>query len=387
MNRNSFLVIGLLILFVAGCTTPPSPVVWTPYSPPVTPLPPPQEERTSLPSPTPAATIQPGADSGNINPLTGLAMPDTALLERRPVLVKVSNYPRTGRPHAGLSAADIVFEYYIGYGFNRFLGIYYGEDAEMVGPVRSGRLVDAQIAELYRGLFFFGNADKRVEEILFAELGPRALAERDIPAPPKIRLPDTDLEINLFVDTAALSRYYTANALGENKRMDLSGLVFSPAPPAGSQEAHYLGVQFSRQARGEWRYDPNTGTYLRWIETGPGNSGEPIPMTELLDRENGRQIGVENVILVFATYEEINPLLHDIALFSQTEGNRAVLFRDGQAWDALWKTPNNSHPIQFFHPDGTPLLLKPGKSWIILVGDTSSLETSQGDWELRFDIP
>ena len=56
----------------------------------------------------------------NVNPLTGLVVDDPSRLERRPVMVKVSNFPRTGRPHAGLSFADIVFEYYIGYGMNRF---------------------------------------------------------------------------------------------------------------------------------------------------------------------------------------------------------------------------------------------------------------------------
>jgi hypothetical protein len=50
-----------------------------------------------------------------INPLTGLPAADPALLDRRPVMVKVSNFPRLGRPHAGLSFADIVFDYYIGY--------------------------------------------------------------------------------------------------------------------------------------------------------------------------------------------------------------------------------------------------------------------------------
>ena len=51
-------------------------------------------------------------------------MDDPSLLERRPVMVKVSNFPRLGRPHAGLSFADIVFDYFIGYGTNRFLACF-----------------------------------------------------------------------------------------------------------------------------------------------------------------------------------------------------------------------------------------------------------------------
>jgi hypothetical protein len=52
---------------------------------------------------------------------------DPSILDRRPVFVKVANYPVSGRPHAGLSFADMVFEYYIGTGGNRFIGLFYGQ--------------------------------------------------------------------------------------------------------------------------------------------------------------------------------------------------------------------------------------------------------------------
>ncbi len=47
------------------------------------------------------------------NPLTGLVPADPSLLDRRPLVIKISNYPRAIRPQYGLNEADIVFEYYI----------------------------------------------------------------------------------------------------------------------------------------------------------------------------------------------------------------------------------------------------------------------------------
>ena len=82
-------------------------------------------------------------------------MDDPALLARCPMVIKVSNYPRSGRPHAGLSQADLVFDYYIGEGMNRFAAVYYGSDAVKVGPIRSARLVDVQLAEMYQGILAF----------------------------------------------------------------------------------------------------------------------------------------------------------------------------------------------------------------------------------------
>ncbi len=119
----------------------------------------------------------------NVNPLTGLVVDDPSRLERRPVMVKVSNFPRTGRPHAGLSFADMVFEYYIGYGLNRFMGIYLGQDCSQVGPVRSGRLVDAQLGEMYQGLLFYANADPQVDKVLAGRTWARARWRKNISPP------------------------------------------------------------------------------------------------------------------------------------------------------------------------------------------------------------
>jgi len=104
---------------------------------------------------TPVPDVLPVGPVGfpeNVNPLTGLVVDDPSILNRRPVLVKVANQPISGRPHAGLSFADMVFEYYIGSGGNRFLALFYGQDADMIGPVRSGRMIDPYLVSLYEGI-------------------------------------------------------------------------------------------------------------------------------------------------------------------------------------------------------------------------------------------
>jgi len=112
---------------------------------------------TETPVPTPAA-YGPFDFPENVNPLTGLVVEDTQLLNRRPVAVKVSNFPRELRPHSGLSFADIVYEYYIGTGATRFTAIFYGDNAEKAGPVRSARLIDASLVSIYQGVLGFVSA-------------------------------------------------------------------------------------------------------------------------------------------------------------------------------------------------------------------------------------
>lgn len=394
MRLIRILFAGLLVaLMVAGCqTTPPQPALWSPrdtiQAQPTNQsgLPTPISNQEPLPTSTPLPLVELPDLPDNVDPLTGLQVDDGSRLERRPVMVKISNYPREGRPHAGLTAADLVFEYYIGYGFNRFMAIYLGKDTDLAGPVRSGRLVDAQLAEMYQGILFYGNADESTDEEILGELGPRALAEKDVPSPPKYRIDAEIPETTLFVNTRQLSDYYTRLKLGSNDRRDLRGMVFGSEIHPVNEPANFLAVQFSRQARGEWKYNSATGLYERWIEAGA--TATDIPMIPLLDRNNNQQVAMANVILLFAKYTELAPTKHDVAIFDQNAGERAVFFRDGVRIEGTWKTVSNGRPIQFFNSWGLPMQLKPGPSWIVLVGETSSFKSlSPGQWELRFDIP
>ena len=322
----------------------------------------------------------------NVNPLTGLVVEDPSRLERRPLMVKVSNFPRAGRPHAGLSFADMVFEYYIGYGLNRFMGIYLSTDASQVGPVRSGRLVDAQLGEMYQGLVFYANADPQVDDVLLQELGPRALAEKWIPSPPKYRIGKVLDETTLFVNTAELTDYVNRKNEVSNGRRDLRGMIFSEMIHPVNKPATSLGVQFWTTTRGEWHYDPQTGKYLRWIEEVKGDN--EIAMIPLVDRMTNEQLTFSNIVILYATYVEYAPTLHDIKMFDNTSGKRAIFFRDGVMIEGSWKTVSNGRPIQFFNSWGLPMHLKPGNTWIVITGDASTFEESDpGTWELRFDLP
>ena len=56
--------------------------------------------------------------------------------------------------------------------------------------------------------------------------------------------------------------------------------------------------------------------------------------------------------------------------------------------EGTWKTVSNGLPIQFYNSWGLPMHLKPGNTWIVLSGDSSTFnETESGVWELRFDLP
>ena len=89
-------------------------------------------------------------------------------------------------------------------------------------------------------------------------------------------------------------------------------MVFDPKPPAADQPAVQIGVQYANFNRGEWRYDPDTGKYLRWIEQMEGEKGDKLTMIPLVDRLTEKQLEFSNVVILFAFYVEYNRSLHNI---------------------------------------------------------------------------
>lgn len=393
--KRTYSLLSLCLITLSACTTV-GPARTTPNWPPTTEPDPVQAEllpsQTTTPvstgTATPGATITPRPATyfffePGVNPLTGLQVSDPSRLLRRPVMVRVSNWPREGRPHAGLMSADIVFENFIGHQMNRFLAIYYGEDADVIGPVRSGRLVDAQLANLYQGILGYGNADPQVDQVLVEALGERAISFNQARCPAMCG-ESTYAATGVFANSVALTDY----ALGigvDNTAPDLRGMYFQAEPPGGDAAGTQLRVEYADFSIMQWRYDSELGTYLLWMEEAAEGG---LVLAMMTDRNNHQAVAFENVILMYAEYIEYAPTLHDILLRDVVDYQPALLFREGQVTYGTWRVPEPDRPIIFETADGDPLPLKPGRTWIVIVGQHSrTVQPAGGEWELYFGLP
>ena len=375
---------------VPTLTAPPAPAAPT-AAPTHTPSPAPSLTSPPTASPAPSLTPLPQAFGPTnfppaVNPLTGLPVADPALLSRPPIFVKIANFPRESRPQSGLAKADLVFNDYIGEGTDRFTAVYYGQDAAKVGPIRSARRVDAQLVRMYQGLLAYAGADpERVFPLLDRHLGQRAVNAAPATCPALCDVgPHTVFSV--FADTALLSRYAAEERKLTPTRPNLDGMAFDPQPPSGGLEGAQASVTFNAFNKGLWKYDPTVQRYLRWQESvGEDNSISMLPLT---DRAAGLPLAFDNVIVAFAPYETIAPTLLDITIWYNQDGRRAVLFRNGTAYEGIWRAPSADRPMQFWTPQGQPLALKPGNTWIVLAGVTSTLtQDAPGIWNMTFSTP
>lgn len=358
---------------------------------PASDTPTPELTETSTPTPEPSPTPEPyGPDNfpEGVNPLTGQVVDDPDLLERRPLAVKIQLYPRDGRPPWGLSLADLVFDYYQNDGLTRLTAVFYGKDAETVGPIRSARLFDEHVMRMYEAIFAFGGADWRVVERIYdADLVNRMIVEGSNNCPPMCRLEPNGPNY-LVTNTEELGAYAVTKKGVDNSRQDLDGMSFDLNPPEGGVAGEQIEMRWSISAYVQWIYDQESGRYQRQQDTLEAYSAEEEQFAPFMDRLTEEQITAANVVVLPLVHEDIYPQRNIEVIDIKLSGSgEAFLFRDGQMFKVQWNRPASDSLLFLTDTEGNIIPFKPGNTWFEVVGASSLVsEPAAGTWryEMRF---
>ncbi len=337
----------------------------------------------------------PSGFPANINPLTGLPVTDPSILDRHPVAVKVSIIPRRlSRPPWGISKADIVFDYYHNNGYTRFHAIFYGQNAELVGPVRSARLLDDILIRAYKTVFAYGSADPRINRKLFnAPYSNRlALEGSRHNCPPTVGNPFCRYDPNgtdiLLIDTQALTEYMAKNRKVPEKRQYLDGYYFNLIVPENGITGKQVFTRYSGDSYNRWDYDPASNRYLRFQDNvfDQGQGEEYAPM---VDRLTNEQIGADNVVILFAKHSYYyKTATSEIVRINLNGYGKAIVFRDGKAFKVNWARPKSGEVVFLTYDDGSRFPLHPGVTWFQVVGTSSKVaQEENGIWRFGFMIP
>lgn len=386
------LSIIFLAAVLAGCATPqptvtPTLTVAATEEPTYTPVP--TEKATTTPEPTATVAITPtypvtgeGPDSytAGVDPLTGLTVANVDLLNRRPIVVKVQNIPRTGRPQYGLTKADLVYEYYTEFGSTRFSAVFYGQDAERVSPVRSARWFDFNVVRAYKAVFAFGSAYADLySAILNSDFGDRLVLENSTSCPAFCRV-DVNTTNDLAVNTAAMKEYLKSLNI-DNTAQDLSGMFFQKQAPEGGEALPSFYVRYSGSIYNRWDYDAASGRYLRFVDNKDALGTDPEEYVQLTDALTNQPVAADTVVMLLVNHEWIKyGNGSEIINMSLLGNGTAYVARDGKMYQVQWTRATHSDVISLINADGTPFPFKPGQTWFEVLGNSSTLEKSESSW-------
>lgn len=347
-------------------TTTPSNTHTATSSPTATNTPLPTDTPSETPSPTPTQNLLgPQSYPDGINTLTGLPFPDDAAANRRNLILKVSNFPEVVRPQQGLSFADIVFEYEAEGGVTRFAAIYRSNAPEVVGSIRSARLVDIELVNMFQGILGYSGSNTWIYEFILneADWRWRAMSPQlgiNCPMFCRIRVDNRAFEHTLFANTVAI--WQEADRIDVNQPMRAFGLAFNEEVPNSDETASDIFIDwFNERANARWQYNPDDQKYYRW------DSGLPH-----IDATTGEQLTTDNLV-VMEVWHVDRPDVYEseiggIALEHQLWGTgTAWVFRDGQWIRGEWFRNRDRGGLYLRYLDGTPILLKPGQTWFELV--------------------
>lgn len=351
-------------------------------------------EKSQYPTTTAAAEIVesgvPFLQPQSVNPLTGLLVADAALLDRRPIAIKITNYPRYVRPQFGLSRSDVVFEYYIEDQLTRFIAVFYGQSPEQVGPVRSGRFFDEHIARMYHAFLVFKYADERVfTHLKESDISDFLVVPSNGACPPFLVGKDAvDTYNNIFFNTTRLNTCVQNKEIDNSRQKIKSGFFYNwEVPSTLSGEVVY--TSYSVDDYNYWEYDPDSKRYYRYQEVDDTRNGKPETYALLNDRLTGEPVTAENVIVLFVSHNFANQWDQEDEVYhiDLLNSGNAIVFRDGLAVRGKWYRSDIDQPLLITDLYGLAVPLRPGRTFYQIIGISSVFWQDGKEWRFVFSTP
>ena len=297
---------------------------------------------TAVPSPTLAPDVP-------RQPLTGEPVEtDDDIIDRAALAVKIDNHPAARSDHSGLAVADIVFEEKVEGSLTRFAAVFHTQDADPLGPIRSGREQDVNLlSSLNAPLFGWSGGNPGVTSLI------RASFLVDVGAPSNYgsyyRGPGSAPH-NLYSDTASLYALTPEDHPGPpNRQFEFldEGKVF--AGDVAKKVSFTIG-----SIDIVWEWNAEEERYERSQE------GE-----KHVDKTYG-QIGAQNVILLAVDYRQSSIDANAPEAVTLSEG-QATVFSNGEVITGRWQKELAIYNFVLTDDDGNPIKLTPGQTWIELV--------------------
>jgi hypothetical protein len=287
-------------------------------------------------------------------PLTGVEV--EAVPPRPALAVKIENSV-AARPQSGLNAADVVWEQVVEGGITRFVAVFHSTLPPDVGPIRSVRPMDAAIAGPLKGLFAFSGGQPGYVNAI-AATGAQVLSQGS-GAGGYFRLAGRDAPHNVYANPTD----FLAQADPGHQAPPVGEFAFAtagrqPTAMAAGAPSAAVDLELSPSSYPNWTWSQPDNGWLRAEGDTPATTAD------------GARVRASNVVVL--RVEIANTGARDAAGNPVPEtkmvaGGEALIASGGSTIAATWSKASPTDPVVLALPDGGPVELAPGNTWVELV--------------------
>ena len=300
----------------------------------------------STPSATPTAVEN--------APLSGAPVP-VGSLDHPVLMAKIDNSPEA-RPQVGLNDADIVFEELVEGGLSRYLAVWHSVIPAEIGPVRSIRPMDPDIASPFGGVITYSGGQQRFVQMMI-DTGLKNVIDGQSGTEEFTYRSDTMIAPHDVIVRAATLIDSLADIAPPPPAFEFAGDGAIPTALAEGTAAGRLITSFSGYNSPSWVFDAESGMYGR-LQAGGETDVD----------ENQQQLTARNVVAQMV--EESSEYGYVPHAHVVGEGV-AWISTGGKTVEATWTKTAPDAMTVFTLANGDIVTLAPGRTWIELVPTTS----------------
>jgi len=269
----------------------------------------------------------------------------------RPLSIMVEN-SEGARPQSGLDKANIVYEVLAEGGITRFLAIYYDQDAEEVGPIRSARPYFVSKSLEHQAIYAHAGGSEEAYNFIKEEKIDDINEFVDFQ--PFWRSIDRKPPHNLYTSTIKLRK--EANKLGYIEMIKKQEYQFEidRNERLTGGETDTIVIPYNNIYKITYKYQPESMKYLRFMNDEPH-----------IDAKTKEQLAVDNIIIQFAGSKVIDEEGR-LAIDFIGKG-KGLLFFKGSAEEIIWEKQDLTSKTIFMYKEGDRIALTPGNVWIQIV--------------------
>ncbi len=298
--------------------------------------------------------------------------------KQRPLGVMIENH-KEARPQSGLTGADVIYEAVAEGGITRFLSIFYCQNAEILGPVRSARTYFLDFVSEYGSSPLYahvGGANQDGPADALSQIENYGWVDRNDMNQFSIGFPtfwrDYD-RLGRAVATehtmySSMEKLFQFAATSRNLKVeDEDGVpwtkgfvpysfkedVLSSQRPT-VQKIHLEFWTLDADYSVDWTYDPTTNLYKR------SNGG-----ANHIDKNNNKQLTAKNIVVLRMIESRANDgYENNQHLLYKTKGTgKANIFTDGKETVGVWRKDARTARTLLFDSAGEPIKLNRGNIW------------------------